>query len=215
MPPARGCGAVLIKGKTVSLRAPEPQDLERLNRWANDPSIWRNLTGWHFPYSTRSTAEWIASRQDNNQTDHVFCIEAPDVGLIGTSSLREIDWRNRRALQGMMIGDEANRGKGYAVDAQMALLRYVFDELGFQRLHTEIIESNERSIQFYQKCGWTIDGRQEDFYFREGRWHGRLILGITRQGYIDLCKRTRYWDDGKKPAASSRAARRGKPAPRK
>jgi RimJ/RimL family protein N-acetyltransferase len=199
---------VLIKGKTVLLRAPEATDLELLNRWANDPGIWRHLTGWHFPYSTRSTAEWIASRQASDQRDQVFCIDVPGVGLVGTSSLHEIDWKNRRALQGMMIGDERNRGKGYAVDAQMALLRYVFDELGLQRLHSEIIDSNERSIRFYQKCGWTVDGRQAEFYFREGQWHGRVLIGITRQGYQDHCAKTGYWGGAGRPARSTSAPAR-------
>ena len=44
-----------IKGRLVTLRAPEPADLPLLNKWANDPGIWENLGGWHFPYSTIST----------------------------------------------------------------------------------------------------------------------------------------------------------------
>lgn len=193
-----GKGSVLIRGKVVSLRAPEPNDRDLLNRWSNDPEIWRYLTGWHFPYSTQSTAEWIASRRDNDPHDRVFCIDAPNVGLIGTSSLHEIDWKNRRALHGMMIGQEKDRGKGYAVDAQMALLRYCFDELGLQRLHSEVIDFNERSLRFYQKCGWTIDGRQPDFYFRGGQWHGRVLIGITNKGYVDHCAKSGYWDEGKR-----------------
>ncbi|EEZ1915516.1 N-acetyltransferase, partial [Escherichia coli] len=44
-----------IIGKTVKLRAVEIDDLELLNKWANDPEIWYMLGGWHFPYSKNNT----------------------------------------------------------------------------------------------------------------------------------------------------------------
>lgn len=48
-----------IIGKTVKLRAVEIDDLELLNKWANDPEIWYMLGGWHFPYSKNNTEKWI------------------------------------------------------------------------------------------------------------------------------------------------------------
>ena len=38
-----------IKGKVVTLRALEMDDLELLTKWSNSPEIWYNLGGWHFP----------------------------------------------------------------------------------------------------------------------------------------------------------------------
>ncbi len=38
-----------IKGKYVTLRAIEVEDIPLLHKWANDPDIWYMLGGWHFP----------------------------------------------------------------------------------------------------------------------------------------------------------------------
>jgi len=61
-----------------------------------------------------------------------------------------------------MIGDKSNRGKIFAFDSVMAIMRYAFDELGLERLDGDMIESNQLSINFYTKrCGWTIEGRKK------------------------------------------------------
>lgn len=70
-----------IQGKTVTLRAPELDDVPRLHRWSNDPEVWNMLGGWHFPFSSRSTEDWVRSRKDGNPTSHVFCIDTPDDGI--------------------------------------------------------------------------------------------------------------------------------------
>lgn len=122
-----------IHGENVILRAPELKDLNLLNLWSNDPSIWSLLAGWHFPFSELSTENWIKNRNDNSLENQVFCIDTPNDGLIGTINLVDIDWKNRNATTGMMIGSEKNRGKGYALDALISLMKYSFLELGLNR----------------------------------------------------------------------------------
>ena len=55
-----------IKGKVVTLRALEMEDLPLLTKWSNAPEIWYNLGGWHFPYSSLSTEEYIKNINNNN-----------------------------------------------------------------------------------------------------------------------------------------------------
>ena len=71
-----------ITGRYVLLRAPEMEDVQILNRWANDPDIWRLLGGWHFPYSRLSTEKWIANMDNNDFNGHIFVIEVADKGPI-------------------------------------------------------------------------------------------------------------------------------------
>lgn len=184
-----------IHGKTVVLRAPEPRDVPHLNKWANDPEIWRLLGGWHFPYSSISTEKWVAGLNNNNQVGHVFCIEAPDFGLIGTANLINIDWKNRNAEHGAMLGEEEVRGRGLGFDTVMAVMRYAFDELNLSRLDTGMVAFNERSINFYTKyCGWEIEGRRKNWYYRGGRYYDKVLAGITRERYQAMVDRTGYWN---------------------
>lgn len=173
-----------IKGKHVTLRAIEAKDLELLHKWSNDPEINYLLGGWHFPSSLQDQHKWFESLnlQSNNQR---FAIESSNDGLIGMANLVEINWKDRNAFHGMLLGDEGVRGKGYGTDTVMAICKYAFEELGLKRLDTTIIANNEASIHVYtHKCGWSKEGLKKDFYFRKNKWWDQVILGITAKEYF-------------------------------
>ena len=184
-----------IKGKFVTLRAPELKDISDLHAWSNDPDLWNMLGGWHFPYSSRSTEEWVRNRKDGNFTDHVLCIETPEDGLIGTANIINIDWKNRNAFHGMMIGKKNLHGKGYALDALMSIMRYSFMELGLNRLDGDMIDYNTRSINFYiEKGGWKKEGVRKNWFYRNGTYHDKIVVGATRNDYIEIINKNKYWE---------------------
>lgn len=184
-----------VCGKKVKLRAIEEEDLELLHRWANDPEIWDMLGGWHFPSSMAYMKKWFASVEDD-PLNRRFAIEAPTAGLIGTVNLVEIDWKNNHAFTGLMLGDKDIRGKGYGVDTFMAIERYAFEELHLQRLDGSVIEYNDIALNMItKKCGWKVEGRQRDWYFRKNRYWDKFIVGITRNDYFALIQENQYWEN--------------------
>lgn len=185
-----------IIGKTVKLRAVEIDDLELLNKWANDPEIWYMLGGWHFPYSKNNTEKWIKNIDNNDSKNQIFAIETEEHGLIGTANLVNIDWKNKNAFHGIMLGNVDTRGKGYAQDVVMSLMRYAFDELGLNRLDGDMIEYNKLSINFYiKRCGWKIEGVKKEWYFRKGRYFDKVVVGITKKEYLEHIEKTKYWEN--------------------
>lgn len=182
-----------IKGKKVTLRAVERADLELLHRWANDPEIGQMLGGWHFPGSMDYQEMWFTGLK-TDQRNQRFAIETPDLGLIGTANLVDIDWKNGHAHHGMLLGDKDMRGKGYGVDTIMAIMRFAFEELRLHRLDGSIIEYNQPSYRTYvEKCGWVVEGRKREWYFRQNRRWDRIIVGITRDDYFKLLDQNHYW----------------------
>lgn len=183
-----------IRGRTVELRAIEEEDLPLLHKWGNDPDLWALLGGWHFPTSMAQTKAWFQAQQ-SDKLNQRFAIDVPGVGLVGTANLVDIDWKNNHAFHGMMLGETAERGKGIGVDTIMSLMRYAFDELHLARLDGSMIEYNEASVRAYcGKCGWKQEGRQRNWYFRQGRYWDRLIVGVTREDYAELVQSTGYWN---------------------
>lgn len=182
-----------IQGRHVLLRAIEPSDLGLLQRWANDPDIQRMLGGWHFPTSMQDQQTWLDGLSCSSR-DQRFAIETSELGLIGTANLVQIDWKNRNAFHGMLLGDRDIRGKGYGVDTIMAVMRYAFDELGLERLDGDMIEYNMASAKVYiEKCGWVVEGRKVNAQFRNGRYWDKIIVGITRARYHEIAKASEYW----------------------
>ena len=182
-----------VVGKSVTLRAVTRSDLPLLHEWGNDPSVWPHLGGWHFPTSPEWGERWF-ERIQTDTLNQRWAIETEAQGLIGTANLVEINWKDRNAFHGMMIGDSRNRGRGLGTDTIMAVMRYAFDELGLHRLDTTIIASNQPSYRAYvERCGWREEGRQRGWYYRGGRRWDRVLVGVTVDDYRELVERTGYW----------------------
>lgn len=186
-----------IQGKKVLLRAIEERDLELLHKWSNNPEINYMLGGWHFPSSMQDQKKWFdqLNLKDNNQR---FAIDSSDDGLIGMINLVNINWKDRRAFTGLLLGDKNMRGKGYGVDAIMTMNQYAFDELGLNRLDGSMISYNESSIYVYtKKCGWLIEGTKKNAYFRMNKFWDELIVGITKEDYYSFISENNYWNNEK------------------
>lgn len=183
-----------IAGKLVRLRAIEEDDLPALHEWANDPEIAHLLAGWHFPYSRDSQQRWFSSLKDDGLNQR-WAIDVPEAGLVGTANLVDIDWQNRHAFHGMLLGPSKVRRRGLGVDTIMAVMRYAFDELNLARLDGAMIEYNAASIGVYTgKCGWKEEGRMRNWFFRHGRYWDRVVVGVTNEDYRGLLDRTGYWE---------------------
>ncbi|NND64074.1 MAG: GNAT family N-acetyltransferase [Flavobacteriaceae bacterium] len=181
-----------IIGKKVVLRAIEQEDLKSINKWSNDPEINYKLGGWHFPSSMQDQQKWYEnlSVKSNNQR---FAIETFKGELIGVANLVEINWKDRNAFHGMLLGDSTIRGKGYGTDTVMTLAKYAFEELGLKRLDTTIIANNEASLGLYMnKCGWKQEGVKKDYYFRKNAWWDMIILGLTASDFAEPAKALGY-----------------------
>jgi RimJ/RimL family protein N-acetyltransferase len=165
----------MIRGERVTLRAVEEMDLPILHRWSNDPELWQWLGGWHFPYTLASARRWYESLGSKPEHQY-FAVLNENSALIGTATLDDIDWKNRHAHHGMMLGDSSLRGKGYGTDTITAVMRYSFEELGLERLHGAIIECNNLSLRAY-----TLQRR---WFFRGGRFWDRVLIGILSEEFF-------------------------------
>jgi RimJ/RimL family protein N-acetyltransferase len=183
-----------IQGKIISLRAIESLDLVALQKWSNDPEIQYMLGGWHVPTSGIVMEEWLKRvTVDNNNLR--LAIDHPGLGIIGTANLVEINWKDRNAFHGMLLGNPDVRGKGIGMDVVFAIMKYAFEELGLNRLDTSIIEYNEASKKLYiNKCGWKIDGVKREWYWRKNQYWDKLSVGITRNEYFEFLKKENYWN---------------------
>ncbi|HRR19644.1 MAG TPA: GNAT family protein [Ignavibacteriales bacterium] len=181
-------------GKYIELRAIEERDLVLLHKWSNDPEIQYWLGGWHTPTSEIVMKQWFNRvTVDNNNLR--FAIEHNELGLLGTANLVDINWKDKNAFHGMLLGDKDIRGKGIGVDVVMTIMKYAFEELGLNRIDGSMIEYNTPSLKLYlEKCGWKKEGIKKEWYFRKNRFWDKIIVGITRNEYFEHINATKYWE---------------------
>lgn len=184
-----------IIGNKVTLRSIEHSDLDQLHTWANDPTTQDIIGNIHFPSSREYQNQWFNKLQ-SDALNQRFAITTEEDELIGISSIMNIDWRNRHAWHGIILGDKDIRGKGYGVDTVMATMRYAFDEMNLERLDGSIIEYNTISHSMYcNKLGWKVEGRRKNYYFRKGNYYDQLMVGILKEDYYNLIKQNDYWNE--------------------
>jgi len=98
--------------------------------------------------------------------------------LIGVCGLVHIDWKNRSGEYSIYIGDEKNRGKGYARETDCLVFNYGFKELGLHKMWVEIYDNVERVVAIRLKQGFVEEGILRDTYWYDGRWWNSHILSL-------------------------------------
>jgi diamine N-acetyltransferase len=127
-------------------------------------------------------AAWIASRP---KTELNFVIQLRSARPVGMLSLVNIDEVNRRAEPArFLIGDpDSVRGLPVAVEAMKLLYELVFDQLGLHRVCGTVVADNRLMIKWQKFLGMKEEGRLEQHYFIEGRFHDAICLGLMEDRY--------------------------------
>ena len=183
-----------IKGRIVTLRQMTLSDMQMVCDMFNDPEIESLVGGWAFPVSLYAQKKWLESHY-NDQDSFRFVIDTKEDGPIGIFALTDIDWKNRRAAVGAKLALKENRSKGYGTDAMMAMMRYVFDELGFHRLDATRLATNQTSAHILEKCGFAKEGVKREYIFKGGKYIDLVETGILADEYYAMINANHYWEE--------------------
>lgn len=157
-----------IVGELVALGPLRRDLLPVYYRWINDFGATRNL-GMMRPMTLDQETSWYEGVVESN-TDIVFTIyERATMTAIGTTSLMDLNHRNRTAEFGIFIGEAAYRGKGYGTETTRLMLEYAFSWLGLHNVMLRVFEFNEAGLRAYQKAGFREFGRRRQAYQADGR----------------------------------------------
>jgi RimJ/RimL family protein N-acetyltransferase len=172
-------------GERVRLRGIEREDIPTFVRWFNDPEVRQYLLMYE-PMSKAKEERWFEAHLEK-QDEFGFAIEAliEDEWLhIGNVGLHQIDWKNRTAVLGIVLGEKAHWGKGYGTDATRTMLRFAFRELNLHRVELEVFEFNPRAARCYEKVGFQHEGIRRQALFRDGRYHDAQRMAILQAEFL-------------------------------
>src|SRR5688572_9868802 len=108
---------IFLRGRNVNLRPFSKNDIPTLQRWVNDPEV-REFVGMFQPCTEKQEEEWF-NKLGSDDKNMVLAIETKEGTLIGTMGIHRINWVDRVATTGAMIGEKEYWGKGYGTDAKM------------------------------------------------------------------------------------------------
>lgn len=168
----------------VQLRAFERDDLDTVIRWVNDEEVTLTLSdAFIYPVSRSDEMKWLDSVALANHREKVFAIEDERNRLIGSVGLHQINWVERKAELGLLIGEKSCWGKGYGFAAIQAILQLSFQKMNLHRVYLRVFEFHQRAIHLYDKCGFVREGLLREDHYRGGGYCNTLVMGILQQEF--------------------------------
>lgn len=168
-------------GSKVYLRPLEREDAPLFVPWANDSAVTRTLEALYHPINLQIEVDFI-DRMYKSEHNVVLGIAVRGTdALIGVTGLHQIDYKNRRTVFGIFIGEKNEWGKGYGTEATALITGYAFETLNLHRVSLRVYEDNERGIRAYEKVGFKKEGVLRQDIYREGRYWDTFMMGILHE----------------------------------
>jgi RimJ/RimL family protein N-acetyltransferase len=176
-----------LEGKKVRLVPMDPdRHFENAVRWINDLANTTWISIPEFPTTKAKEREWFDARCLAGQSEANWAIETMSGEHIGFSGLFHIDFVNRTADSGSLIGEANFRGKGYGSDAAKVRAWFAFECLGLQTLFSSYFEENEGSAQMQAAVGYEIWGRKPNAIWKRGEFRTMVHTFLTRDKWLSL-----------------------------
>ncbi len=174
----------IISGSRIVLREYRKEDLEYMRKWVNDPAVVDNLSDiFLFPHTLTGTENFLNSKLEGKGNQGFVIADKETQSYIGQIDLINIDWKNRVAKMGIVIGDPQNQGQGYGTEAIGLLQTFVFERLNLNRLELDVHDYNQNAYHCYLRCGFVEEGRIRQNFFSNGRYTDTIIMGILKSEY--------------------------------
>ena len=115
--------------------------------------------------------------------------------FIGMAFLTNIDYINRKANMGSIIGSAEHRGKWYIYEARLQLFDYAFKELGLRRIQANILEDNHASINSTQKFGYIKEGVLRNAIYKNGVFKNLIMFSMLKEEFYEKYNSLKVNDD--------------------
>jgi RimJ/RimL family protein N-acetyltransferase len=184
-----------LEGPRIYLRRLTPADVspEYLG-WMNDPDTGRYLESRFSRHDLRSLTNFVAGMAAD-PLNFLAGIFLKDSGRhIGNIKLGPVDPLHRRAVIGLLIGEQACWGKGFATEAISLITQFAFEEVGLHRVTAGAYAGNVGSVRAFEKAGWQQEARLPSHWRCDEGYQDGILLG---------CINPRETDGDRGPAVSA------------
>jgi RimJ/RimL family protein N-acetyltransferase len=181
-----------MKEMKTYLRALQLDDYKTTINWRNDDKMWAMVTGPKYFVSPDYEKKWVEEAIFDKKSFHLaICVKENDT-MIGLSTLDEIDWINRTARIGVLIGDKKYWGRDYAIEACILIGKFALLDRGLHRASYAILEYNKASRSVAEKCGAIQEGILREALFKNGKFHNLVVYSHLADEFLEYIKQNDF-----------------------
>jgi diamine N-acetyltransferase len=167
-----------LENTTISLRAPELEDLDLLYIWENEPSIWQ-VSGSLIPFSRYILKQYLehAGKDIYEVKQLRLMIQLKSNHRpVGAVDLFDFDPHHHRAGIGILIAESSDRRQGYAREALETVIAYCFNVLHLHQVYCNIAAGNSASIKLFKEAEFVESGTKKDWLFDGSTYEDELLF---------------------------------------
>ena len=154
----------------ITLRAIEPEDIDAIYTWENDPSLWI-WSASQQPFSRHTLQQFIEQQRDADiYTSRQLRLMANDgTSTVGCIDLYDFDTYHHRAGVGIIV-DRLQRNKGYAYEMLCQLDKFASTHLQLHQLYCHIAKDNTVSVNLFSRSGYSCSGVLQQWIWNGSQW---------------------------------------------
>lgn len=168
-----------LDGPRVRLRALTGGDASALFAIFSDPEVMRYWS--HPPFAEPAEAAAYVEETHLGLAEGTFyqwgVALRQEEDLVGTTTLWQLDERNRRCEIGFVLG-RAHWGQGLMSEALTVLFDFAFGDLGLRRLEADVDPDNTPSISLLERLGFRREGFMRERWWVAGEACDSLFYGL-------------------------------------
>jgi RimJ/RimL family protein N-acetyltransferase len=172
-------------GPRVYLRPLEREDAPRVASYLNSPLVRRTLALYR-PLGVAQEGAFLDSLAGNDKDVVLGVVLRDGDVLVGSVGLHRLEFRNRNAEFGLVIGEPSMWGKGLGTEATRLMLDHGFGTLNLNRVWLQVFGHHQAAQRVYEKAGFRREGVQREQHYVEGRYVDGILMGILRPEWTPL-----------------------------
>lgn len=151
-------------------------------KWMNDPDVYAYLESGG-DYTLEKLKDFLL---DAEKASILFwAIHIKENGKhIGNIKIDPINFKHKYAEYGIMMGDKAEWGKGYAKEASLSVISYCFsEEMNLRKINLGVRGSNIAAVELYKKIGFVIEGVYKKHAMTESGYDDVVRMALFNPAY--------------------------------
>ena len=175
----------MLESERLLLRPVELADVNETYRcWMNDPAVMQYTESRFQTHSLEQIRQYVLSVQADAGSRFFAIVEKQSGKHIGNIKIGHIHPVHRHGDVGIIIGDKASWGKGYATESLQLVAGFAGRNLKLHKLTAGIYANNLGSLQAFLKAGFVLEGRFASHWFCDGEYVDGLQVGLLLEGSI-------------------------------
>jgi [ribosomal protein S5]-alanine N-acetyltransferase len=130
-------------------------------KWMNDLEVYRYLESGG-DYTFEKLQNFLEEQVRKDIFFWAIHLKASGEKHIGNIKIDPINDSEGSGEYGILLGDKAEWGKGYAKEASLKVIEYCFRNIGLSQITLGVVEENIGAVKLYLKMGFRIVERKNN-----------------------------------------------------